>query len=121
MLAGLLGVLKAGGAYVPLDPDHPRERLASMIEHSGAPLILTQRQLLDRLPAQSAELLCLEDCSRESPPGADQGIVSSPASRDDTAYVIYTSGSTGKPKGVAVPHRARCRPTSWSRCASSRA
>ncbi|MFP5287300.1 MAG: amino acid adenylation domain-containing protein, partial [Thermoanaerobaculia bacterium] len=31
-----LAVLKAGGAYLPLDPAHPQERLAAIVEDSGA-------------------------------------------------------------------------------------
>ncbi|WP_435106904.1 condensation domain-containing protein, partial [Arhodomonas sp. AD133] len=38
LVVGLLAVLKAGGAYVPLDPEHPRERLAYLIEDSGIAL-----------------------------------------------------------------------------------
>ena len=36
LLVALLGVLKAGGAYVPLDTAYPQERLAYMLEDSGA-------------------------------------------------------------------------------------
>src|SRR5690606_34963508 len=32
LIAGLLAILKAGAAYVPLDPEHPRERLAYMLD-----------------------------------------------------------------------------------------
>ncbi|HEX5718866.1 MAG TPA: condensation domain-containing protein, partial [Thermoanaerobaculia bacterium] len=59
LVAALLGVLKAGGAYVPLDPAYPVERLAFMVEDAGARLVLTQRSLLDRLPA-AAEPIFLE-------------------------------------------------------------
>ncbi len=41
MLVGLLGILKAGGAYLPLDPAYPQERLAFMLEDSGAPVLVT--------------------------------------------------------------------------------
>ena len=50
MVVGLLGILKAGGAYLPLDPGYPRERLAFMLADAGAPVLVTQSALLDRLP-----------------------------------------------------------------------
>ena len=57
MLVGLLGILKAGGAYVPLDPDYPIERLAFLLEDTGAPVLLTQEHLLDRLPVVWAQVV----------------------------------------------------------------
>ena len=42
MVVGLLRILKAGGAYVPLDPHYPQNRLALRLEHSQAPVLLTQ-------------------------------------------------------------------------------
>jgi amino acid adenylation domain-containing protein len=49
MVIGLLGILKAGGAYVPLDPEYPKERLASMLEDTQAPVLLTQQRLMAEL------------------------------------------------------------------------
>ncbi|HKO57253.1 MAG TPA: amino acid adenylation domain-containing protein, partial [Thermoanaerobaculia bacterium] len=84
-VVALLGVLQAGGAYVPLDPEYPDDRLAYMLEDSGAAIVLTQEMLRIR-PQIAGEL------------------------RQDVrphhlAYVMYTSGSTGRPKGVMVEHR----------------
>jgi amino acid adenylation domain-containing protein len=108
MVVGMLGILKAGGAYVPLDPNYPRERLAFMLEDTGAPVLLTQARLLDSLPEHGVQRLCLdtgwEAVARESVDDPRGGAGSS-----SLAYVIYTSGSTGKPKGVAVTHQAIAR------------
>ena len=60
MLIGLLGILKAGGAYLPLDPAYPQERLAFMLEDAGAPVLVTQSALLDRLPAHGARIVRLD-------------------------------------------------------------
>ncbi len=95
----LLGVLKAGGAYVPLDPRFPRQRLADILEDSGAAVLITERSLAGRIPAAGAVPLWMDE---ELPPGRPTNA----ASPDDLAYIIYTSGSTGRPKGVEVPHRA---------------
>ncbi|MFD7683227.1 amino acid adenylation domain-containing protein [Streptomyces sp. NPDC060187] len=112
MVSALLGILKSGAAYVPLDPAYPTDRLAYMIEDSGAPLIVTRPAHVDRLPAATPRLL-LEDWPEELP--ARTGGASAPeAGPDDLAYVIYTSGSTGRPKGVQITHgalRARMRET----------
>ena len=104
MIVALIAILKAGGAYLPLDPDYPRERLSFMLADAGAPVLVTQSTLLDRLPAHAARLVQLD---------ADAALI---AQRPVTAptvvldphnavYVTYTSGSTGTPKGVVVTHQ----------------
>jgi amino acid adenylation domain-containing protein len=104
MIAAILGVLKAGGAYVPLDPESPAERLAFLLADAGAPVLLTESRLLERLPTTGgSHVVCLDEISealeRESPerpkPRATPG---------NLAYVIYTSGSTGRPKGSLITH-----------------
>ncbi|MFY2561712.1 amino acid adenylation domain-containing protein [Corallococcus terminator] len=99
MVAAMLAILHAGGAYLPLDPDYPTERLAWMLQDSGAQVLLTSRHLLGTLPATGVPVLLIdEETSDEArAPGASMP--------DHLAYVIYTSGSTGLPKGVMVPHR----------------
>ena len=104
MLVGLLGILKAGGAYLPLDPSYPQERLAFMLADAGAPVLVTQSRLLDRLGAPTARIVRLD----ADAPAIARRPTSRPAVRLDpqnTAYVIYTSGSTGLPKGVVVGHQ----------------
>jgi len=95
----LLGVHAAGAAYVPLDPIYPAERIATMIEDSGATLLLTGGDLDAAIDMRLPKLLA-EDI--DSDPVDD---VAEPDGTDD-AYIIFTSGSTGRPKGVAVGHRA---------------
>ncbi|HEY3570077.1 MAG TPA: amino acid adenylation domain-containing protein, partial [Thermoanaerobaculia bacterium] len=105
MVVALLAILKAGGAYVPLDPSHPAERLALVLEDSGAPVLLTMEPLLAGLPAHGATAVCLD---RDA--GAIARESAAPLARsaepESLAYVLYTSGSTGRPKGVGLPHRA---------------
>ncbi len=103
MLVGLLGILKAGGAYLPLDPAYPAERLAFMLADAGAPILVTQSELIDRLPANGARLVCLD---ADAPQIARQPLTAPALTLDphNPAYVIYTSGSTGTPKGVTVTH-----------------
>jgi len=107
MIIGILGILKAGGAYVPLDPNYPAARLAYMISDSCCSILLTQQSLVQFLPPNQAELLCLDsdwqiiaNYSQENPSNA--------VTSENLAYVIYTSGSTGKPKGVMNLHRGIC-------------
>ena len=60
MIVGLLGILKAGGAYLPLDPAYPTERLAFMIEDAGAPVIVTQAALRNRIPQHGNHIIRLD-------------------------------------------------------------
>ncbi|HWN42523.1 MAG TPA: amino acid adenylation domain-containing protein [Thermoanaerobaculia bacterium] len=100
MPVALLAVWKAGGAYVPLDPAYPRERLAYMLEDSGALVVLTEASLLSTVPESAARVVCL-DLTEEN--AEDPGV---PVFPESLAYILYTSGSTGRPKGVQIPHGA---------------
>jgi amino acid adenylation domain-containing protein len=106
---GLLAILKAGGTYIPLDPAYPAERLAYMMQDSGAALLLTRQHLIAQLPNHTAVQLLDDNLSAW--PDHDPLPLSTP---DQLAYVIYTSGSTGQPKGVAITHRSASALVQWS-------
>ncbi len=109
LVIALLGILKAGGAYVPLDPAYPAQRLRFMLDDLRAPLLLTQRPLLERVSAEFApRAICLDtDWSRVTAglPDTNPEVFARP---ECLAYLIYTSGSSGKPKGVMIQHRGLC-------------
>ncbi|HEX8921444.1 MAG TPA: amino acid adenylation domain-containing protein, partial [Pyrinomonadaceae bacterium] len=104
MIVAMLATLKAGAAYLPLDPSYPLDRLSFILEDAAPSLLLTQQQLLEKLPPSTAVTrFCLDadwptiaHQSRENPVHC--------ATPESLAYVIYTSGSTGQPKGVEVTH-----------------
>ncbi|MFI6885461.1 amino acid adenylation domain-containing protein [Streptosporangium canum] len=88
-VAALLATWRAGAVYLPLDPDYPEDRLAFLVEDSGASLVLAEAGPYRGTPE--------------------------PAPRDAAAYVIYTSGSTGTPKGVVVEHDGLAARVAWMR------
>ena len=49
MVIALVGVLKAGGAYLPLDPEYPEDRLRYMLGDSGADVVISRSDVLERL------------------------------------------------------------------------
>ncbi|HEV2736504.1 MAG TPA: amino acid adenylation domain-containing protein, partial [Longimicrobiaceae bacterium] len=109
MVAAVLGILKSGGVFVPLDPQGPAERLALVLQDSGARLLLTDGAAGDRLAGFTGETLVLgaPEHDRHEDGAAVAGCPLSPVPCPlSLAYVIYTSGSTGTPKGVAVTHGA---------------
>ncbi|MGB8690508.1 MAG: amino acid adenylation domain-containing protein [Microcoleus sp.] len=112
MVIGLLGILKAGGAYVPIDPAYPQERLAFMLEDSGVSVLLTQAQLIEKLPQQSSRIVYLDFESEEIAPASESNS-HSPVTSANLAYAIYTSGSTGKPKGAMNTHQGICNRLLW--------
>ena len=106
MVPALLGVVEAGAAYVPLDPTFPAERLAYMLEDSGAALVLTESVVPDALRARlgaTSPVLLLEDIGAVA---RDLPVEDAPLTADAVMFVLYTSGSTGRPKGVMIPHRS---------------
>jgi amino acid adenylation domain-containing protein len=101
MVVALLGILKAGGTYVPLDPEHPVKRLRSMLDDSGAMLVLVDNQSSERLQNAHCQIVDLNwtFIERRSQDNLERTVES-----ENAAYMIYTSGSTGRPKGVIVSH-----------------
>jgi amino acid adenylation domain-containing protein len=97
LIAALLGVLVAGGAYVPIDPAYPAQRVAFLLENSGAAVLIDQGDLTPLTPL-----------SHRSPFPRERG------ENAHLAYVIYTSGSTGTPKGVAIEHRSAVAMVRWA-------
>ncbi|MBG9733430.1 non-ribosomal peptide synthetase [Paenibacillus alvei] len=108
----ILAVMKAGGAYLPIDSDYPAERIAYLLEDSGAQLLLTGGQLRDkqRFSGRVVDVLDPSLLEKSSP----EPITRSGSSRQ-LAYVIYTSGSTGKPKGVMVEQQGLVNYIWWAR------
>ncbi|MCW5315483.1 amino acid adenylation domain-containing protein [Nostoc sp. KVJ3] len=114
MVIGLLGILKAGGAYVPLDPEYPQERLSFIVEDAQVRVLVTQQQLIDRLPPNQAKLVCLDSDAELIAQCSQKNLISG-VQANNLTYIIYTSGSTGQPKGIAMGQLALCNHILWHR------
>ncbi len=105
LIVALLGILKAGGAYVPLDPRYPPDRIAFMLEDSGAGVLVTEEHFLLNLSTTMTTVVCF-DRDRNQIERQSSAVPSSSLKQNNLMYVIYTSGSTGKPKGVQITHKS---------------
>jgi amino acid adenylation domain-containing protein len=112
LCAAVLGVAKAGGAHLLLDPSLPDERIDAVLEDAGVRVVVTRKELADRLPPGERDVLSLD---------ADAGLLAAMSATnpeplgdpENLAYVIFTSGSTGRPKGVAVERRTLANLVAW--------
>ena len=105
-VVAVLGVLKAGGAYVPLAPEYPAERLAFMLENSGASVLVADPAAWTQAVPAGVKIVPLQKFRTEDTDTEEGNLPDEvPFTADRLAYIIYTSGSTGRPKGVAMGHR----------------
>jgi amino acid adenylation domain-containing protein len=103
MVASILGIVKAGATYLPLHSAYPLQRMQSIADHVGRPVLLTDAVRRERgLPQVPVTVLVDSDAELPSLPGTDPGVRTG---LDHLVHVIHTSGSTGDPMGVAVTHR----------------
>jgi len=119
-VVSIFATLMAGGAFLVVNPQTKADKLAFILEDSGARVLLSDAHLGREL---SAALVLLANppllaCSGDTStlPGAIafdallEGGASQPPTAPtiplDLAALIYTSGSTGNPKGVMQTHQS---------------
>ncbi|MDX2091919.1 MAG: amino acid adenylation domain-containing protein, partial [Kofleriaceae bacterium] len=105
MVVAVFGVLKAGGAYVPLDPSYPADRIALMLEDSGARVVVAHDRFAQFVARPGCHVVRF-DADRAMLERQPTSRIASGVLSTNLAYVIYTSGTTGRPKGVMVEHRS---------------
>jgi len=111
MVVALLAVQRTGAAYLPLDPRYPAERLAFMLDDSGAELVVTDARSRSLLPTLEHCAVLIADGRPANNAGASPARSVAP---DDLSHLIYTSGSTGTPKAVMVEHRSVAQLVAWA-------
>lgn len=101
LVVATLAALKTGSAFLPMNVAFPAHRRALMLSETAAPVVLTQRSLLDDFAGADTRVVAVD-----APwPEAAAAVAGRPRAGSRTpAYVIYTSGSTGVPKGVVLRH-----------------
>ena len=110
LVIAVLAVLISGAAYLPLDTAYPAERLGYLLDDAEPMCLLTDRTVLDRLPATAVPRLFVDEIVDGTGGGSGDdrfdggGVPREPVQPHHLAYLIYTSGSTGRPKGVQTEH-----------------
>ena len=102
-IVAALGIMRTGAAYVPLDSSWPDARLSFAIKDSRATVLVSRRELLDRLPLQQ-KMQGVDPARDAAAIAAILPLERRTLAPESLAYIIYTSGSTGTPKGVEITH-----------------
>ncbi|MGN1299484.1 MAG: amino acid adenylation domain-containing protein [Candidatus Scatovivens sp.] len=103
MIIAILAVLKAGGTYIPIDPEYPQDRIEYMLNNSNAKLLLTFKNLENKVSFENKVFIELSNNKIYSLNKNNLQNINEPK---DSCYIIYTSGSTGLPKGVILKHKS---------------
>lgn len=108
--AAVLGILKAGAAFLPLDPGLPAERIAGILEDSGAPALVSAQVHADRYRGFDGVVVRL-DAERSAIAARPSDRLPRHATESrarDLCCVLYTPFSGAPPRGVTIEHRSAC-------------
>ena len=108
----MLGILRAGATYLPIDPGLPAQRIAQVLDESGAAIVITRprhRRLLEEIAALRENRTALTtlfetELRQRKPEPGDRIPAAASIDPQRLAYMLFTSGSTGRPKCVMVEH-----------------
>ena len=123
-----LAINRAGAVAVPILPNFSAHEVSSILEHSGARLVVVNAANASKVCGSDVRVIRMEDmtavpaeaCADRAAfkcvTGTDtRAVIPSESDRaslalvrpseDDTASIIYTSGTTGTPKAVMLTNR----------------
>jgi amino acid adenylation domain-containing protein len=117
--SSVLGIMLSGNAYVPLNPKFPNRRLKSILDISGAKIVIVDDKYIEKfnelLPLLDKPYTFIFQNGKNSFKSnyhkvvyIDDGEHYDPEPFDlpnsFPAYLLFTSGSTGTPKGIMINH-----------------
>lgn len=100
-----LAVMKVGATYMPMEPTYPAERLSFMIKDSEAKLIITSKNLVDKISKEYNNAVLLYDDENSKQQLTNDNKIDIKTKPEDRMIMLYTSGTTGTPKGVELTHK----------------
>jgi len=111
LLMSIFAVWKCGATYIPIATDYPSERVQYMLEDAQAGLLITHRNLSEKLRTQTP----IVNLDNERENIRQKPITSLQVNSASPAYMMYTSGSTGRPKGVVISHESLSNYLQWAK------
>jgi len=97
-IVAIVGILKAGGCYVPIDLSYPQDRVAYILENSGAKVMITDAERVGAIPEFKGTVLGL-DADYEEVGSEATGNLNHIVEGSNAAYVIILLGPQGGLRG----------------------
>jgi amino acid adenylation domain-containing protein len=103
-----LAVLQAGGSFVFLNPLHPHARLRTIVQESGADIILTSENIAAKIQSLAPHVVLISESYLTGLKTSLEPIRLTDVRPEHKACIVFTSGSTGRPKGIILQHSTIC-------------